>query len=47
MGLPYHQDELISALAKANKNFSVVLVSGNAVEMPWVKKFLALFKRGI
>ena len=38
MGLPYHQDELISALAKANKNFSVVLVSGNAVEMPWVKE---------
>ena len=38
MGLPYHQDELISALAKKqNKNFSVVLVSGNAVEMPWVK----------
>jgi beta-glucosidase len=38
MGLPYHQDELISALAKVNKNFSVVLVSGNAVEMPWVKE---------
>ena len=38
MGLPYHQDELISALAKANKNFTVVLVSGNAVEMPWVKE---------
>ena len=38
MGLPYRQDELISALAKANKNFSVVLVSGNAVEMPWVKE---------
>ncbi|MGB4448077.1 MAG: glycoside hydrolase family 3 C-terminal domain-containing protein [Cloacibacterium sp.] len=38
MGLPYSQDELISALAKANKNFSVVLVSGNAVEMPWVKE---------
>lgn len=38
MGLPYHQNELISALAKVNKNFSVVLVSGNAVEMPWVKE---------
>lgn len=38
MGLPYHQDELISALANANKNFTVVLVSGNAVEMPWVKE---------
>ncbi|MPL56356.1 Beta-glucosidase BoGH3A [bioreactor metagenome] len=38
MGLPYSQDELISALAKANKNFSVVLVSGNAVEMPWIKE---------
>lgn len=37
MGLPYQQDQVISALAKANKNFAVVLISGNAVAMPWVK----------
>lgn len=36
-GLPYDQNKVISALAKANKNFAVVLVSGNAVEMPWIK----------
>jgi Beta-glucosidase-related glycosidases len=35
-GLPYGQDELISALAKANKNLAVVLISGNAFSMPWV-----------
>ncbi|MBD8084378.1 glycoside hydrolase family 3 C-terminal domain-containing protein [Chryseobacterium caseinilyticum] len=37
-GLPYNQDNVISALAKANKNLAVVLVSGNAVAMPWVKE---------
>jgi beta-glucosidase len=36
LGLPYHQDEVISALAKANKNFAVVILSGNAVAMPWI-----------
>jgi beta-glucosidase len=37
-GLPYNQDNVISALAKANKNLAVVLVSGNAVAMPWIKE---------
>ncbi|HFK5526492.1 TPA: glycoside hydrolase family 3 C-terminal domain-containing protein [Elizabethkingia anophelis] len=41
-GLPYNQDQLISALAKANKNLAVVLVSGNAVAMPWVKEVPAI-----
>ena len=36
-GLPYNQDQLISELSKANKNLTVVLISGNAVAMPWVK----------
>ncbi|MDO5608605.1 MAG: glycoside hydrolase family 3 C-terminal domain-containing protein [Capnocytophaga sp.] len=36
-GLPYGQDQVIQALAKANKNVAVVLISGNAVAMPWVK----------
>lgn len=35
LGLPYGQDSLIAALAKANKNLIVVNVSGNAVAMPW------------
>ncbi|MCL1664136.1 glycoside hydrolase family 3 C-terminal domain-containing protein [Elizabethkingia ursingii] len=42
LGLPYNQDQLIAALAKANKNLAVVLVSGNAVSMPWVKEVPAI-----
>lgn len=41
-GLPYNQDNVISALAKANKNIAVVLVSGNAVAMPWIKDVPAI-----
>lgn len=36
--LPYAQDEVISALAEANTNTIVTLISGNAVAMPWVHK---------
>lgn len=36
--LPYNQDELIEAIAKINKNIAVVLISGNAVSMPWQSK---------
>lgn len=36
--LPYAQDDVIRALAKANPNFAVVNISGNAVAMPWVKE---------
>ena len=36
--LPYNQDKLIKALAKANKNFVYVNISGNAVAMPWKEK---------
>lgn len=35
-GLPYNQDDVIEALAAANPNLAVCLVSGNAVAMPWV-----------
>ena len=35
-GLPYGQDELIRALAQVNKNMTVVIISGNAVAMPWI-----------
>lgn len=41
-GLPYNQDKLIEALAKANKNFVFVNISGNAVAMPWVKDVPAI-----
>lgn len=36
--LPFGQDKLITGLLEANKNVVVVIISGNAVEMPWVKK---------
>ena len=34
--LPFQQDELIRSLLEVNKNLVVVLVSGNAVAMPWL-----------
>ena len=40
--LPYGQNELISALAKVNPNVVVVLLTGNAVAMPWVKEVPAI-----
>lgn len=42
MGLPYEQDKLINELLTVNKNVVVVLCSGNAVEMPWVKDVPAI-----
>lgn len=44
LGLPYAQDRLIAALAKANKNLVVVNVSGNAVGMPWVGEVPAILQ---
>ncbi|GHT08765.1 glycosyl hydrolase [Bacteroidia bacterium] len=44
LGLPYGQDALISALAKANKNLVVVIISGNAVAMPWVNEAPAILE---
>ena len=38
MALPYAQDKVIEALAEVNDNVVVLIVSGNAVEMPWVDK---------
>ena len=42
LGLPYGQDPLIKALAKANPNLVVVNVSGNAVAMPWAGEVPAI-----
>ena len=41
-GLPYGQDRLVEALAKANDNFVYVNISGNPVAMPWVGKVNAI-----
>jgi len=40
--LPYSQNELINALVKVNPNLVVVLLTGNAVAMPWVKEVPAI-----
>ena len=37
-GLPFGQNDLIEALLKVNKNLVAVIISGNAVEMPWVRE---------
>lgn len=42
--LPYNQDALIDALTGVNKNIVVVMISGNAVEMPWVNKANAILQ---
>ena len=42
LDLPYAQDKVIQALAKANKNLVVVNISGNAVAMPWINEVPAI-----
>lgn len=44
LALPYGQDDVIEALASANRNLIVVNVSGNAVAMPWVEKVPAILQ---
>jgi len=44
LGLPYGQDNVIRALAKANPNFVVVNISGNAVAMPWAAEVPAILQ---
>ncbi len=41
-GLPFGQPELIKEIAAVNPNVVVVLLSGNAVEMPWAKDVPAI-----
>jgi len=40
--LPFGQDRLIEAILKVNKNVTVILISGNAVAMPWAKDVPAI-----
>ncbi|QBN19537.1 glycosyl hydrolase [Flavobacterium nackdongense] len=42
--LPFGQDELLTELLKVNSNIGVVLVSGNAVEMPWITNVKAVMQ---
>jgi len=43
-GLPFGQDQLIEAILKVNKNTAIVLISGNAVEMPWIDQVKGLIQ---
>ena len=43
-GLPYSQDKVIKALADTNPNLAVVIVSGNAVAMPWIDRVPAVLE---
>ncbi len=40
--LPFGQNSLISELQKVNKNLVLVMLSGNAYEMPWLKQSTTL-----
>ncbi|HAH54579.1 MAG TPA: glycosyl hydrolase [Flavobacterium sp.] len=42
--LPFGQEELLNELLKVNSNLAVVLVSGNAVEMPWISNVKAIMQ---
>lgn len=42
--LPFGQNELINEIASVNENLSVILVSGNAVRMPWLSKVHAVMQ---
>ncbi len=42
--LPFGQDQLLEELIKVNQNIGVVMISGNAVAMPWVNKIKGLMQ---
>lgn len=44
LDLPYNQDKVISELSKVNPNIVIVLISGNAVAMPWVNDVAAVLQ---
>ena len=43
-GLPFGQDELLDAIYEVNQKIGMILISGNAVEMPWIKKVNAVMQ---
>ncbi|NJK86066.1 MAG: glycosyl hydrolase, partial [Bacteroidales bacterium] len=42
--LPYSQNELIKSLLTVNNKLAIVILSGNAVEMPWVNDVPAILQ---
>lgn len=44
LDLPYNQNELIAALAKANPNLAVINISGTGVAMPWIKDVASIMQ---
>jgi beta-glucosidase len=42
--LPYNQNKLLQDVTEANPNTGVILVSGNAVAMPWLKDIKGLMQ---
>ena len=42
--LPFGQDDLLKEIISVNKNVGVVLISGNAVAMPWVEDIKGLMQ---
>lgn len=40
--LPFGQDQLLDEILKVNKNVVVVLISGNAIAMPWANRVNAI-----
>ena len=42
--LPFGQDNLLTEILKVNNNVGVVLISGNAVEMPWISNVNAIIQ---
>lgn len=38
MDLPYGQDELLDKILQVNPNVGVILISGNALSMPWLNR---------
>lgn len=44
MDLPFGQDKLIAKLLEVNKNIGIVIISGNAVTMPWIDQVSGLIQ---
>ena len=42
--LPYAQDKVIEAISEVNDNVAVIIISGNAVAMPWVDNVNAILE---
>jgi len=44
MDLPFGQNTLINKMLEVNKNLGVIIISGNAVSMPWINKVNGLIQ---